>query len=119
MTVALILTPSFDSLSELVKTMPVWAVDVPENRRPCSIPTERSYRDWLTFYTPSQVIELNEECLGQIESIETHYPTLSTIFLIGLERSTNLELGLSSLGYDIGQSGALLVAHRRANQISR
>jgi hypothetical protein len=113
MTVALILIPAFDSLSHLVKTMPVWAVDVPEHRKPCSLPKERPFQDWLTLFTPTKGLRLNEECLNQIESIETHYPSLDRLFLIGLIGSIELKVELAKFGYDLDRNGKFLVAQKR------
>ncbi|MBS1800013.1 MAG: hypothetical protein JSS95_09335 [Acidobacteria bacterium] len=112
LTVALILTPSFDTLTNLIGNMPVWAVDVPEHRTSIPMPEKRAYQDWLTLYktySPS----LEDECINQLGSIEEHFPDVSHILLIGLNRSQKLEDDLRNLGYDLEQDGVQLSARRR------
>lgn len=113
-TVALILTPSFETLKDLIERMPVWAVDVPEHRSPFSIPKERAYQDWLTLYKTHSV-SLEDECINQIGSIEEHFPGMSHVLLVGLKQSPKLEKDLRDIGYVLVRHGIELVAYKQPN----
>jgi hypothetical protein len=110
MTVALVLDPNYGTkLNDLVRRMPVWVADTPENR---SVTEElwKQYREAgsateLSIFKVNEDMSLEESCLSILNTIDLHHgeyssdPPYDMLEVIGIAATPNIRNALSALGF--------------------
>jgi RNAse (barnase) inhibitor barstar len=105
--IAVVLNPDNDDryMDQLVRRMPVWAIDTPSYQE--LAPRLREAADSFWYPEPAFTLFKSQiaagkvaECMDILGMIELHHPGIARLELVGIQSSELLTVSLSNLGYE-------------------
>jgi hypothetical protein len=113
MKVAVVVEPQYDGLALLVSKMPVWIVESSENKSSATkIWGQKADSKDLTTFKVQNLSQKHENCLGIIDAIELHHPTMTELFVFGLEDTDGLRQEFLELGYLLESTKDMVLARK-------
>src|SRR3954467_10265950 len=116
MQVAIVVETPCRDLEALAKSMPVWAIDTPENRSIAKPIWEKSAphnaEQGLTLFDINDPTDREGNCISPIDWVELHHPEITSLLLVGVSVTPALTSQLAECGYTLESTEGMLVARR-------